>query len=195
MEFGLLGPVVARHNGSAVPAGSGRERFVLATLLLNAGRLTTLDRLVDALWDEPPSTARAQVHNAISGVRRRLRAGDGAIGDDLIITHATGYELRLGDHQLDVLAFRELVVAGRHAMATGDAAEAADQLAAALALWRGPALADVADELAEPIRQVLHAERLTAAETRLDALFALDRFDEALRDVEPLLAEHPYRER
>ncbi len=195
MEFGLLGPVVARHNGTAVPAGSGRERFVLATLLLNAGRLTTLDRLVDALWDDPPSTARAQLHNVISSVRRRLRAYDSATGDDLIVTRATGYELHLGHHELDVLRFRELVAAGRQRLAAGDPAEAADLLAAALALWRGPALADVADELAEPIRQVLHEERLAAAEAQLDAQFALERFDDVLREVDPLLAEHPYRER
>jgi DNA-binding SARP family transcriptional activator len=195
VEFGLLGPVVARHNGTAVPAGSGRERFVLATLLLNAGRLTSLDRLVDALWDDPPSTARAQLHNLISNVRRRLRAYDSAAGDELIQTRPTGYELRLGHHELDVLRFRELVAAGRDAMAAGDPARAADELAAALALWRGPALADVSDELAEPIRQVLHAERLAAAEARLDAQLALERFDDLLRDAEPLLAEHPYRER
>jgi DNA-binding SARP family transcriptional activator len=195
VEFGLLGPVVARHNGTAVPAGSGRERFVLATLLLNAGRLTTLDRLVDALWDDPPSTARAQLHNVISNVRRRLRAYDDAAGDDLIITRATGYELRLGGHELDVLRFRELVVAGRRAAGAGDPAEAADLLTGALALWRGPALADVADELAAPIRQVLHEERLAAAEARLEAQFALDRFDDVLREVDPLLTEHPYRER
>ena len=195
MEFGLLGPVVARHNGTAVPAGSGRERFVLATLLLNAGRLTSLDRLVDALWDDPPSTARAQLHNMISNVRRRLRAYDGAAGDDLIVTRATGYELHLGDHALDVLRFRELVAEGRRAVAVGDPARAAGLLADALALWRGPALADVADELAEPIRQVLHEERLGAAEARLDAQFALERFDDVLRELDPLLAEHPYRER
>lgn len=191
MEFGLLGPVVARHNGTAVPAGSGRERFVLATLLLNAGRLTSLDRLVDALWDDPPSTARAQLHNVISSVRRRLRDA----GDDLIVTRATGYELRLGHHELDVSRFRELVARGRQAMAAGDPVRAASLLADALALWRGPALADVADELAEPIRQVLHEERLSAAEAWLDALFALERFDDLLRGVEPLLAEYPYRER
>ena len=191
MEFGLLGPVVARHNGTAVPAGSGRERFVLATLLLNAERLTSLDRLVDALWGDPPSTARAQLHNMISNVRRRLREA----GDDLIITRATGYELHLGHHELDVLRFRELIAEGRQAMAAGDPARAEGLLADALALWRGPALADVSDELAEPIRQVLHEERLSAAEARLDAQFALERFDDVLRELDPLLAEHPYRER
>lgn len=94
MEFGLLGPVVARHAGRSVAVGGGRERFVLAVLLLDAGRLTTTERLVDALWgDAPPSTARAQLHNLISKVRRGLRDG----GGDLIRTHATGYECRLGE--------------------------------------------------------------------------------------------------
>lgn len=187
----MLGPVVAWHDGHPVEVGSGRQRFVLATLLLNAGRLTSTDRLVDALWHDPPSTARAQLHNVISNVRRRLRAA----GDGLIVTRPTGYELHLGEHRLDLHRFRDLVERGRQAGAGGDHERAAALFADALSLWRGPALADVADDLAATTRQLLGEERVTAAEARLEAQLALGRFDDVLRELDPLLVEHPYRER
>jgi DNA-binding SARP family transcriptional activator len=191
VEFGVLGPVAVWDDGQHVAIGSGRQRFVLATLLLNAGRLTSTDRLVDALWDDPPTTARPQLHNLISNVRRRLRAA----GDGLIVTRPTGYELHLGEHGLDLVRFRELVVQGRQAGSGGDHERAAGLFADALALWRGPALADVADELAATTRALLGEERVSAAEARLEAQVALGRFDDVLRDLEPVLTDHPYRER
>lgn len=191
MEFGVLGPVAVWDDGPPILVGSGRQRFVLATLLLNAGRLTTTDRLVDALWDDPPTTARAQLHNLISNVRRRLRAA----GDGLIVTRPTGYELHLGEHGLDLVRFRDLVANGRQAGSGGDHERAAGLFAEALALWRGPALADVTDDLAATTRQLLGEERVTAAEARLEAQVALGRFDDVLRELEPLLTDHPYRER
>ena len=187
----MLGPVVVRRDGQTLTVGSGRERFVLATLLLNAGRLTTVDRLLDALWPDPPNTARAQLHNMISNVRRRLRPSDG----DLIVTRPEGYVLRLGTHHLDLLEFRELTERGRLAGSAGNHERAADLFAEALALWRGPALSDVTDDLASTTRQLLHEERVAAAEARIDAQLALGRFDDVLRDLDTLLIEHPYRER
>lgn len=187
----MLGPVVVRHDGQTLTVGSGRERFVLATLLLNAGRLTTVDRLLDALWPDPPHTARAQLHNMISNVRRRLRPS----GGDLIVTRPEGYVLRLAEHHLDLLEFRELTERGRLAGAAGNHERAAALFTEALALWRGPALSDVTDDLAATTRQLLHEERVAAAEARIDAQLALGRFDDVLRDLDTLLIEHPYRER
>ncbi|MBB4912184.1 AfsR/SARP family transcriptional regulator [Actinophytocola algeriensis] len=187
----MLGPVAVWDDPEHIPIGSGRQRFVLATLLLNAGRLTSTDRLVDALWDDPPTTARPQLHNLISNVRRRLRAA----GDGLIVTRPTGYELHLGEHGLDLVRFRELVVQGRNAGSGGDHERAAGLFADALALWRGPALADVADELAATTRALLGEERVSAAEARLEAQVALGRYDDVLRELEPVLTDHPYRER
>ena len=187
----MLGPVTAWDDAQQISIGSGRQRFVLATLLLNAGRLTSTDRLVDALWDDPPSTARPQLHNVISNIRRRLRAA----GDGLIVTRPTGYELHLGEHGLDLVRFRELVVRGRQAGSGGDHGRAAGLFAEALALWRGPALADVADDLAATTRALLGEERVSAAEARLEAQVALGRYDDVLHELEPVLADHPYRER
>ena len=190
VDFGVLGPVEATHGGRTLRVGSGRERFVLAMLLLNADRLTSTDWLIDKLWEDPPRSARAQLHNMIRNLRSRLSGG----ADAMIVTRPLGYELRLGSHGLDLLEFRRLVAGGRQAAADGDHPLAAAMLGEGLSLWRGPALADVADGLAAGMRQTLHEERLAAAEARLDAWLALGRCDDVLDEVAELAAEHPYRE-
>lgn len=168
--------------------GRSRARVVLAMLLVNSGRLTPVDRLVDVLWREPPASARAQVHNLISSVRRRLGT------DDVIVTHALGYELRLDGHQLDLVDFRTLVARGQQARTAGDDELALTLLGEALSLWRGSALADITDEWAEAFRLTLQEERLAAVEDRLDVQLALGRQDEALSELTTLINEHPYRE-
>jgi DNA-binding SARP family transcriptional activator len=190
VEFELLGPVRVRIGGRAMPAGSGRERFVLATLLLDAGRLVRVDRLVDALWERPPRSARAQVHNMISNWRRRLGVGV----DQVIVTRPPGYELLLGEHRLDLAEFRRMVASAQRATEDGDHGSAATGLTEALALWRGPALADVPDELAAGARLALHDERLAATEALLDCELALARYDAVLSRLGPLIEDHPYRE-
>ncbi|GAA0898778.1 BTAD domain-containing putative transcriptional regulator [Virgisporangium aurantiacum] len=191
MEFGILGPVEVHDRGRLLPSGSGRERLVLATLLVNAERLTPTELLVARLWDRPPDSAKAQLHNLISNLRRRFRGADAS----LIETRPAGYTLRLGPHRLDLATFRGLAERGRAAAATGDHTVAVALLDQALSLWRGPALADVADALAGEVRATLHQERLAAAEIKLDAALALGDYDAALRDVEPLVADNPYAER
>jgi len=173
-----------------VPVGSGRERFVLGTLLLNADRPVPAEALIGTLWAEPPVSARAQLHNMMSNLRRRLSGGDA-----LIASRPFGYELRLGAHRLDLLEFRRLAAGGRQAADDGERAGAWEMLGEALALWRGPALADVPDEFVTGVRQSLHEERLAASESRLDTGLALRRFDDVLGELDPLLADHPYRER
>jgi DNA-binding SARP family transcriptional activator len=189
VRFGVLGPVEVWRDGQSVPVGSARERFVLASLLLNAGRLTHVDRLVDALWTEPPRSAKSQLHNMMSNLRRRLRTDGG-----LIEFRSTGYQLDLGPHEFDLLEFRRLATMGREAVDRGEHAAAVRLFTDALALWRGPALADVADELLGDARRALHAEQLTVAEAVLDADLVLGRFDDVLLAVAPLIDEHPYRE-
>jgi DNA-binding SARP family transcriptional activator len=178
------------HNGVSLPTGSARERFVLATLLLNPGRLVLTDRLVDSLWRTPPSSAKAQLHNLVSKIRARFRGIDAG----LIVTRSSGYELRLGAHRLDLVEFRRLVSDGEQRYAAGDHNAAATALRKALELSRGPVLADVPADLAGDIRQALEQELLVAAETKLDADLALGRTGEVLRALTPLLDEHPYRE-
>ncbi|TWP50792.1 tetratricopeptide repeat protein [Lentzea tibetensis] len=187
MRFGVLGAVEVRRDGVPLPAGSGRERFVLATLLLGAGTTVRADALVEALWPVPPPTARAQLHNLVSRLRGRLGAG-------VIVSRPIGYELCLAGHELDLDEFRSLISRGRELAERGEQAAAVGALTDALALWRGPALADVPDELVVAMRQNLHDERLAALEARLDAELALGRGDDVLRALPDLVREHPYRE-
>lgn len=185
----MLGPVEVRAGGVPVVVGGVRERFVLVMLLLGAGKPISGARIIDALWDDPPPSAKAQLHNLVSRMRRAVDR------DDLIVTGAAGYELRLAvDDTVDLARFRALVADGRHALAAGDDAAAADLFGVALALWRGPALADVPDELAGSVRHGLQEERLGAAEARLEALLSLGRHTDVLAELTPMLVEHPYRE-
>src|SRR5262245_14274242 len=101
-------------------------------LLINADRLTTADRLIDALWEAPPSSAKAQLHNMISNLRRRLNT------EGLIVSRPYGYELRIDGHQFDLLRFRQLAEHGRAAATVGDHEQAAALLSEATSLWRGP---------------------------------------------------------
>ncbi len=189
-----MGPIGALRGGAPVRVGSGRERFVLATLLLNADRVTSAGYLVDALWPDPPRSAKAQLHNMISNLRRRLRDGTANAGGELIVSRPLGYELRLGAHRLDLSDFRRLVRAGRQAAADGDQTLAAAMFAEALALWRGPALADIADDhaAATAARHALEEERLAALESQLDAWLELGRLDDLLEEN---LEAYPFRER
>lgn len=186
MDFGVLGPVEVRFDGQLVPVGRARERFVLATLLINAGRLVTADALIHAIWPEPPSSAKAQLHNLISALRRKLHVGEG----EVVRSRPAGYELSLGQHTLDLLEFRRLV----QSAGEGDDVHAVAMFDQALALWRGPALADVDDEFAAAIRGALHEEKFAAQQARLESLLALGRYEDVLRAVPPLLDEHPYQE-
>jgi DNA-binding SARP family transcriptional activator/tetratricopeptide (TPR) repeat protein len=191
VEFGVLGPVEVRDRGRPLAIGGERERLILAVLLLNANRMTGAGQLVDALWENPPPTAKAQLHNLISSLRRRLRAG----GHDPIVTRPAGYELNLDGHDLDLVRFRELAARGRQAAVGGDHALARSRYTEALRLWRGPALADAGSGVAEQVRRALHEERIGAAEAGLDAALALGLYPEVLSEVAALIADDPYRER
>jgi DNA-binding SARP family transcriptional activator len=186
MRLGILGPVVVEADGESVSVGSAREAFVLALLVLNSDQVVPVERLIDALWADPPPSARAQVHNIIRNLRRRL--------NDLIETRSLGYELKLGDHQLDLTDFRRDVARARIAHQKGDNDAAIATLTSALARWRGPALAGIGDELAGTIRQSLHDERLAATITLIEVQLAIGDHQAALDQLVPLLADHPYRE-
>ncbi|WP_459709798.1 AfsR/SARP family transcriptional regulator [Actinophytocola sp. KF-1] len=187
----MLGPIEVSSAGRPVALGGGRDRLLLAALLLNADQLTLTSQLIALLWERPPTTAKAQVHNMISRLRKRLGDGTG----DLILSRPGGYELRLRGHELDLVEFRALVEKGRQARADGRLEAAVRTFDEALALWRGPALADIAEDFAQDTRHALHEELLAAAEAQLSAELALGRHDDVLRRVATLIVDHPYRER
>ena len=178
LDLRLLGPVEVRINGRVVALGAPKQRAVLAMLALQAGRTVSADHLAEGLWGEqPPASAPKMVQLYVSQLRRLL-VEDGA----QIVTHGRGYELRLGHGEVDVIRFEQMLEQ--------------DRAREALALWRGEALADVADEpfAAAEIRR-LDELRVRAAELAIDADLASGRHDEVIGELEALIEQHPLRER
>ena len=189
-EFRILGPIEAMRDGQALPLGGRRQRALLALLLLEPGRRVSTDRLIDELWPgSPPPGAQRTLRVYVS----RLRA---ALGQDPLVARPPGYVLEIAQERVDARRFERLLRDGREALARGAAGLAADRLGAALALWRGPALADVGDRgvLALEARR-LDELRLAGVEERIEAELALGRHGELVPELERLVAEEPLRER
>src|SRR5919202_2797086 len=137
-DFGLLGPLTVHREGAELQLGGPKQRALLAILLLEANHAVLAERLIDALWgDHPPDTAKNTPQVYVSQLRKLLPEGS-------LETVAPGYRLAIDPDALDLARFEELAQQGRAALGIGDAATAAQALGAALALWRGPALAGVA---------------------------------------------------
>lgn len=190
MEFQLLGPFEARHEGERVMLGARRqERCLLAILLLDAGRVVTTARLIDLLWNgSPPGSARGTVHTYIGRVRARLRPYG-----LLVETRHDGYMLDPGQHSIDAREFLNLV--GEAAMA-GDPGEQVRYYDRALALWHGPLLADVIDdELRGRLGGRFTELRLSALEQRAEGQLSMGLHERVLADLTALAHELPSRER
>jgi DNA-binding SARP family transcriptional activator len=186
MEFRLLGPVGVWVDGRAVRLGGRRERTMLAVLLLAAGRLVPVEKIIDAVWgDAPPVTARRQVHNATSELRRVLGG--------LLVTREPGYLLAIEPAAVDLRVFESGVAAARAEVAAGRLAEAVAGFRSALRLWRGPALSGV-NGLAGEAAQ-LDEQRLSVLAELLDAELATGRHADLVRELSALVDEHPLRER
>jgi DNA-binding SARP family transcriptional activator len=187
LEFRILGPLEIRHSDSGVVAfGSHKQRALLALLLLHGGRVVPTDRLLDDLWGEqPPPTAQSSLQNLVSQLRK-------ALGRDVVVTKPPGYVLQIDEAQLDLRRFEQLVANAREA----EPARRAKLLREALALWRGPPLAEFAFErFAENEIGRLEDLRLAAIEERIEADVELERHAELVGEIETLVAQHPYRER
>src|SRR5437868_15096105 len=142
MEFRILGPLEV-VGAAAVDLAGQRERALLARLLLSANQVVSSERLIDDVWEEdPPENASRTLPVYVSRLRKTLRA---AGIDEVVVTRPPGYLLRVAPDDLDAARFEALVARGRNSAAAGDPRAASDTLRQALALWRGPALADVAD--------------------------------------------------
>ncbi|MER5999713.1 BTAD domain-containing putative transcriptional regulator [Nonomuraea angiospora] len=184
----ILGPVEVSAGDRSLPALAPRHRAFLGYLLLHAGVVLSVERLIDAMWGPtPPDTARAQVHAALTAIRRTLRAADAV---HLVQTRPAGYVITPGPGQLDLREFARLV-------ATADAGPGAAvrTLREALALWRGPAFADVQAYFAEGARARLEDQRLAAIERLVELELAAGRHAELIDLLATELAAHPLRER
>ena len=192
LEFGILGPLVVRCGEKVVPVRRGRQRAVLAVLLLNAGRVVPVARLADVLWGrEPPPSAEVAIRNYVM----RLRHGLGEAAAARICTQPPGYLIDIDAGEFDVTRFEALVKSALEAGELGSWETAAGQAASALALWRGYPLVDV-ESLALALREVprLTELRLRAEETRIEAELHCGRHASVLADIERLAAAHPQRE-
>ncbi|MEU0598385.1 BTAD domain-containing putative transcriptional regulator [Streptomyces sp. NPDC006393] len=196
LRFGLLGPPVvyepAPGEHAVRPIGSPKVRSLLAALLLEAGRVVSVESLEEALWGAaPPASARASLHNHVARLRRLL--------DDPERLRAVppGYLLRVGRGELDLHLFEALVAQARAAHAGGEWARTARVCADALALWRGTPLSGLPAGLGGyALVQRLEEARLLLLEWRYDAELGLGgtRPSGLVPELAALAAEHPLRE-
>ena len=195
MEFRILGPLEVRDNGRVLELGGAKQRAVLALLLLHANEVVSLDRLIDGIWGErPPHTAAAAVHGSVSRLRKVLEPNGAPY--QVIRTQSPGYVFGAGPEVVDRYRFERLAAEGKAALDEGDAARSADLLREALALWRGPALADIAFTIADRTElDRLDEEWISAVEERIDADLVLGRHALLVPELEALVARHPLRER
>jgi DNA-binding SARP family transcriptional activator len=187
LDFRLLGPLEVVDETGPLLLGGQKQRSVLALLLLEAPRPVSTDRLIDALWgEEPPRTAATSLQNFVSQLRK-------TVGSDVLVSKPPGYALAVRPEQLDVERFRRMAAEAR---TVADPAQRAEDLRAALALWRGPPLADVGFEaFAQPEIARLEEERLAALEERIDADLEAGRHTDLVGELEALVDAHPVRER
>ncbi len=198
VRFNILGPVEVLDGERSVELGRPKQRAVLAALLVHVNQVVVLDRLIAELWGEqPPAQATASLQAYVSNLRRVLEPGRPArTPPRVLVTGAAGYRLVVAAADLDAARFAALAEQGDRLLEAGRPAAAAEVLAEALGLWRGPALADVADEpFAQAERQRLEELRVVALESRLAADLALGRHATAVPELGELVGRYPFRER
>ncbi|MEU9122526.1 BTAD domain-containing putative transcriptional regulator [Streptomyces sp. NPDC048506] len=194
MEIYVLGPICLGTQDRRAALGSDKERCVLASLALSAGRPVALQTLIDRLWDDgPPGKARQSVHTYVSRVRKALRtaAADGA---PVITQHAHTYTLAIAPDRVDWHRFKKLTTQARTATDEGNDDAAVALLHQAEALWDEEALAGLPGLWPERIRARLAEERLGAATSRIAAELRLRRFHGAVGPLSSLIAQHPHDE-
>ncbi|HVP75725.1 MAG TPA: BTAD domain-containing putative transcriptional regulator [Gaiellaceae bacterium] len=189
IDYRLLGPLELTCDGERVDIGAGKQRALLALLILRGNEPLSAGRLIDLLWDEPPASAAKILQNCVMRLRRALPEGS-------LLTLGGGYELRIAPEALDADRFARLLEQGRGALGGGDHASAAELLDRALGEWRGAPLRDVGEApfVEEAVRR-LEGLRLGAQVDRAEAALELGRHREVMDELERLVAEHPWHER
>ena len=193
VQFRILGPLEVSHDDHVVGPGQPKQRLVLAMLLLSPNRFVPADRLVDELWpDCLPAAPTASLRTQVSRLRKSLAP----LGTDPIASLAGGYSITVHGGELDSWVFEHLVADARRSMAAECASIAAKQFEAALALWRGPPLAEfLFAEFAQPEIARLEEMRIGAIEDHVECRLVLGQHRELVGDLEALVREHPLRER
>ncbi len=194
IDYRILGSLEVLRAGRQVPLGGAKQRAVLAILLLGANRVVRTDELIDALWTEiPPGKPQTAVQGYISQLRKIL---DPDHPFEVIITEAAGYRLPAGQDDLDLFRLESRLRRGREALDGGHADAASRTFTEALALFRGPPLADfIYEDWAQVEIGRLEEMRLTCLEERIEADLRLGRHGELVGEIEALVAARPLRER
>lgn len=196
--FRVLGRVAVVVGGQEHVLGSTREAALLADLLVHANNVVPAERLIEDVWrGEPPPGAMATLHTYVKNLRRLLEPDrKSGVACEVLLTRRPGYQLRVEPEGLDAWRAERLIAEGRLALTEGDAERAQTRLREALALWTGPAFADLAHESylqAEAAR--LEELRLVGIEERVKADLALGHHTALCGELDMLVTEHPYRER
>ncbi len=190
IEFGMLGPFHVISGGRPLNLGGCKQRTLLAILACHANQVRSVEHLVEELWDgRPPPTAIQNLRVYVYQLRRIL-------GNDRIRAwRPSGYELIIDPGELDLEAFTELATRGQWALSANLPLQAAELLRAALAVWRGPALADLRDSGSLQSRATwLDELRLAAIENKNAAELALGLHANLASDLFLLAAQYPLRE-
>lgn len=197
VEFLILGPLKLVGDDGPIAVNGHGQRTVLAVLLANSGQVIPLDYLIDAIWDDrPPTTAKRQVQNYVSAIRRALAGGtQKSAGRTTIVSDGHGYRIRPRPGELDAQVFADQVAHAHELVSRGQPEAAATQLRSALRLWRGPALLGVTGRAVEAAAARLDEQRLAAVEGCLDLELSLGRHHELVGELAELVAAHPLRER
>ncbi|MDJ0962348.1 MAG: BTAD domain-containing putative transcriptional regulator, partial [Acidimicrobiia bacterium] len=185
MQFRVLGPVEADVNGSGINLGGLKQRTVLALLIARAGNVVTTETLIDAVYgDDAPSGARRSIQTYVSNLR-------GLVGS-VLSSDGAGYRLDVDRNSIDAAQFEDAVTS---ASSIDEPQQIADELRAALALWRGGAYSDV-DALNTLPAEITRLEelRVVATERRVDAELASGRHASLIAELESLTVEYPLRE-
>jgi predicted ATPase/DNA-binding SARP family transcriptional activator len=198
VEFRILGPLEVCESGQVLPLGGERQRTLLAILLVNANQIVSADRLCEELWlGRPPQTAPTALQGYVSQLRKILEP-EHETGDvyRVLVTQPLGYLLRVEPDNFDLHRFRRLLEEGREALTLQRPRAAARALREALALWRGPPLADLSFEPSlQPKIATLEELRQAAIEERIDADLLLARHADLVAELQELTGLHPLRER
>lgn len=203
VQIGLLGtlevscPRVAIRGHRAARLTAAKPRQVLAMLAANAGTMVSVDQLIDELWPTaPPSTVKTAVQTYVYQLRLFFgEASRSRSGATVLVTRPGGYLLTVPREKVDVFQFQSLLHRGRTALRLGHPGHAAELLRAALALWRGPVLADVnlGPDL-EGLSVYLEEQRLAALSARIEADLADSRHGELVGELRRLVVGHPLHE-
>ncbi len=193
VEYRVLGPLEVVCDGTPLDLGRPKQRALLAMLLVHAGQVVSVDRLIEDLWSgAPPANGGAALQVQVS----RLRQVFGAAGAAVVESRRPGYVLNVGAGEIDAAAFERMVGDGDDALAGGRPAEADERYVEALALWRGAAFVEFADQefaMAEAAR--LEELRLHAWEAQADARLARGLHAALVGELRARATAQPLRER